>query len=440
MGRDRVMDIPAAKTDRARLDWLLTALTLEPHRHELRPQLRTLTESVSPPYTGCVVQADVANLRSAPRMDAPIVYYLPINSAWGVLGQQGPWYKVVGGWLHKSVCGDRSLMPQAVQDALAAASTPAARIQWLRRWVAIEPNNRVAWQRLQAALTETKQTAAAQAIGDHLGGRMYVAQCERGVLRLLGVVERNGRFRSLMWTALRPDPSNEFVLKALPKKLAAVAKRRRRAVEPLKSHLAKARWFAWGRGQGRTTVFPGNAYEWPPPELAANNTALGQQGLYTQGLALGRCKGPTGTVWQLFATAPAAMVEGRGCKTDVAADLIVKESRSRFPETFDRLRLMQATCNGYPEDGLTDINAQFYGKYPWYIRSIVVRGTSVWRADNRLGANGKTFPWYRSAWQPKRIMSVVGFVDGGDTYGDDFVVVDDKSVQVGTIRALATGH
>jgi hypothetical protein len=125
--------------------------------------LAALSSTAAPPEVR-YVQATTLNLRSAPASDAAVQVALPINARVTQIGSRDAFAQVTTasgrvGWVAGAFLADTPLTAELARQRTAEAATPAERLSWAERAVAVRPD--------PAALTALEQ--AQRAAGDAEG-------------------------------------------------------------------------------------------------------------------------------------------------------------------------------------------------------------------------------------------------------------------------------
>ena len=380
----------------------------------------------------CVLNVDIANLRARPSPDAPIARYAPINSLFVPHDRDGPWLRVDGGWLHRSLCAQERLTAEAAKEAAEKAPDRSEKINWLQRRVAIEPHKKDAWQALSQAMLESDAVDASDVVKQKLNGKTYVAQCRRGILWVQGVVEASGEFRRLMW-ANNPD---QWGIGSEYDDVKHKKARIRHEALRLKDDLAKTNWFA--TVDGAAPRFAGAARLWPPadlkPSVVGEIVDVTADDTFWSGIALGSCRDEqrSNLTYATSPTQPAAM---KACPASVFQRVFSREidAYSKANPGAEIIGVQKAYCQHDAASKLTDFGlisgpADYETKFGRHMvqlgESRVVKAWAPGLGASVYGPQGSG--WVTAVWNPTQTFKVVGF-EAGMVYGRAiFVVHEDK--------------
>ncbi len=227
------------------------------------------------------VVADIANVRQDPRPNARVVARLVTGTAVDVLDSSEGWVKVrfgLGqnnvptdapghGWMHRGSLHASHLTMEILLDLLRKARRAQDSIRWLERlwWFRDRPASMDSSLRreLEAKYRQTGDTARERWIRQ--SGPRYLAKPFGRAVRLLGMVDDRGEYRSLMWKAHAPapEPKPENVARAIAWTFSSGPDRRQLGLD-----VAPLRWTGMWRGSTELR-FPA-PFEGPSGNAAAN--------------------------------------------------------------------------------------------------------------------------------------------------------------------------
>ncbi len=160
--------------------------------------------------TQAFILADVANVRESANAKSKLVARFPMNAKVSIISVDGEWKKVaaknIEGWVHQSILSERALSGSELVDSIKASNSKERKKKWADRLNNGFPYNKEFYPVLLNTYREIEDSAGLNQIEARMNNKedIFIARARFGQIQLLGKINGNGAFESLV-KSLCPD-------------------------------------------------------------------------------------------------------------------------------------------------------------------------------------------------------------------------------------------
>jgi hypothetical protein len=359
------------------------------------------------------IQADVANVREKPAVDASVVARLKIGVSFSAQRVSGEWLYIttinprnrtdlsVNGWVNLSSCTKQPVNLQFIDQNIKAAKSFSDTLKWCERRVALEPENELYLQALQKGYIASSDTAKAAAIGRKLRKTepIYFACYENGRILVKGVIDSSNTFRTLEWKQTWNDEKKRW---DVDKSDSLSCNVKREAIQ-LRLALAGLWWYYNGD----------NMIQFPSPRIFPQESSTvedfqtGSRGsaFYCdiEGTAVFSINLENSQEWQkgvVFATRPMFQIKEEGLNRRTGLDSVFSFVRDLYgSNNNDSISITGMYYRHLPEYGIFDFTAMVK-RGNWELPTLCGlfnrKWEKVWPPDEYSGTDGdRSRIWFR---------------------------------------------
>lgn len=343
------------------------------------------------------VLADLAQIRKEPKAGASVLGTLTTGTQLQVNQVLPDWVYVdstrdasIGGWVHKSLVTDTLVDQKFILKRIAGASDEKETLKWAERLAALLPHETNRLQTLQSRYAALGDTAKANLLGRRLRGteEVYLARIEGEELLVIGVLDSNGGFQSLLWQATRSESDHGKFTQPLD---SASHVRRKKALD-MRISLTARKWYGWDDHESFGTRFHTAGIS------QGLNFDVEDTGIFgiSFGKAVDAFKRSYGRA--LFATKPFRTVPTMGLRRKADWDSLAGYRKKLVGKAFDSSGVQGVDFQSLDDYGFVDLT----------LRGTVLPG---WRHPNQWSQRGIFDRSRKLVWPPEHVGGNEGFGD-----------------------------